>query len=148
MNQLDLSRTKHHIHQGRKMGLFNLLNSKIEKKVNTPGALAEKIALQYLLTKNLTKVTTNYYCRYGEIDIIMQDKAELVFIEVLYRKNTSHGLAIETIDWRKLKKIKSTINHYMMTNNLGYIPCRIDVIGLQGSLRNPEINWIRNAASD
>ena len=114
------------------------------KTKRNSGNFAEKIALKYLKSKGLKKIQSNYYCRYGEIDIIMQDEKELVFVEVRYRENDSHGHAMETINHQKLKKIIATSKHYMMTNNLGYIPCRIDVVGLHGDLNKPSINWIRN----
>jgi len=37
------------------------------------GNLNEKHALDYLLSRGLTLVTTNYHSRYGEIDLIMLD---------------------------------------------------------------------------
>ena len=108
------------------------------------GAIAEQIASQFLIKKKLQLIEKNYHCRQGEIDLIMQDKNVLVFIEVRYRKQTKHGSAIETIQHHKLKRIQTAINHYIMTNNLGYIPCRIDVVGLHGNLQQPDINWIKN----
>ncbi len=112
------------------------------------GALAEHIASQFLLKNKLQLIEKNYHCRQGEIDLIMQDKHELVFVEVRYRKHSKHGNAAETIQHHKLKRIQTAINHYIMTNNLGYIPCRIDVIGLHGNLQQPDINWVKNIIID
>lgn len=117
----------------------------ILKTSNNTGKQAEKIACRFLKKQSLQLIHKNYYCRYGEIDLIMKDNDTLVFIEVRYRHSNSYGNAIDTIDARKLSKIKKTIDHYLMTNKLGYFPCRIDVIGLQGNLQSPDIQWIRNA---
>lgn len=118
------------------------------KSTASIGAHAEHIASQFLLKNKLQLIEKNYHCRQGEIDLIMQDKHELVFVEVRYRKLRKHGNAIETIQHHKLKRIQTAINHYIMTNNLGYIPCRIDVIGLHGNLQQPDINWVKNIIID
>jgi len=111
----------------------------INKKQNS-GTQAEKIACDFLKQQNLELIEKNYHCRYGEIDLIMKEGSQLVFIEVRFRKNTSHGSALDTVDNRKLNKIKKTSQHYLMTNNLGYISCQID----DGNLAKPEIKWVRN----
>ena len=50
-------------------------------------------------------IESNFYTRYGEIDLIFTDEDEkiLVFVEVRYRKNTEFGEPLETIDRRKLE---------------------------------------------
>ncbi len=125
-----------------------LIQSYSPESTSSIGATAEKIACQFLVKNKLQLIAKNYHCRQGEIDLIMQDKHELVFVEVRYRKHIQHGNAIETIQHHKLKRIQTAINHYIMTNNLGYIPCRIDVIGLHGNLQQPDINWIKNIIID
>ena len=62
------------------------------------GTIAENKARQYLEKHGLKFVEKNYRCRNGEIDLVMQDKNELVFVEVRYRKNDSYGSALDTID--------------------------------------------------
>lgn len=121
-------------------------NSQLD--TNSIGAKAEEIASQYLIKNKLRLIEKNYFCRQGEIDLIMQDKDELVFVEVRYRKHARHGNAIESIQRHKLQRIQTAIHHYIMTNNLGYIPCRIDVVGLHGNLQRPDINWIKNIIID
>jgi len=85
----------------------------------------------------------NYRCRNGEIDLIMQDKDQLVFVEVRYRKCEKFRTAIETVDQSKINKLISTAQHYISRNQLG-IPSRFDVVGFDASLKP---NWISNAFS-
>ncbi len=49
------------------------------------GAKAEKAAENYLQQQGLRRLAQNYQCRFGEIDLIMQDGDTLVFIEVRCR---------------------------------------------------------------
>ncbi len=112
------------------------------------GNTAEVIALQYLSKCNLQLVEKNYLTKLGEIDIIMLDKNnnELVFVEVRYRKNTNFGSATDTIGSDKQTKITKTAQYYLQSRRqYRDFTCRFDVIGIEYSLKNPKINWIKNA---
>lgn len=50
------------------------------------GEYTESLACRYLKNKGLKLVEKNFNCRVGEIDLIMQDDNNLVFIEVRYRR--------------------------------------------------------------
>ena len=68
------------------------------------GFNAEQVALEFLLAKGLKLLAQNYHCRFGEIDLIMQDGAYLVFVEVRKRTNTRFGSAAESITPQKTTK--------------------------------------------
>ena len=114
-------------------------------KTGTPGRTAENLALDYLLQQGLKLIERNYYCRFGEIDLIMQDCTEIAFIEVRFRAYDRYGSAIESVSKIKQNKLITTASHYLMTKKLGDTACRFDVVGLSGMLKEPNINWIRNA---
>ena len=105
------------------------------------GQLAENKACKYLEKQGLTLVERNYRCHNGEIDLIMQDKNQIVFVEVRYRKNDAYGTAIDTVDRHKMKKLVSTANFYLTCNQLD-APARFDIVGFDASF-NPK--WISNA---
>jgi putative endonuclease len=111
------------------------------------GYISEQSARDYLVKEGLTWVTSNYRCRWGEIDIIMKDATHLIFVEVRARVSAEFGGAIESITLSKQRKIIKTATHYMVKNKL-YDQCcaRFDVISLQGTA--PQLNWIKNAFSD
>ena len=46
------------------------------------GKTAEDQACDYLQRKGLRLIEKNYTCRLGEIDLIMEDKHHIVFVEV------------------------------------------------------------------
>lgn len=108
------------------------------------GYAAENQARQYLTQQGLVWVTSNYRCRWGELDLIMKDKDFLVFIEVRSRVSNEYGGALASINLHKKKKIIKTASHYLVTNNL-WDKClvRFDVISLQGELKTME--WIKDA---
>ena len=112
------------------------------------GLALEKAAAAYLERRGLTVLEHNFHCRFGEIDLICRQATELVFVEVRYRKHHSHGLAEETITPSKQKKILTTVEHYLSENPwAALLPCRIDVVAINGYLANLNFAWIQNAIS-
>ena len=65
----------------------------------------EKVALEHLLSRGLIRITENFRCRMGEIDLVMQDRDCLVFVEVRYRKSNRFATAALTVDSLKQRKL-------------------------------------------
>lgn len=89
-------------------------------------------------------MTRNYLCKMGEIDIIMQDRQTLVFVEVRYRKRSSFGSASESVTRSKQQKLIRAAQHYLSRHNQHHRPCRFDVLAINGQADQP-IEWIPNA---
>lgn len=104
------------------------------------GAQAEDLACRYLLKQGLTLVTRNYRCRTGEIDLVMRDGEEWVFVEVKYRKSNTYGHASEFLDRHKRRKLESAVLYFLQQHDLNpaHSPHRIDLVAIQGQ----EIQWI------
>ncbi|WP_077216796.1 YraN family protein [Piscirickettsia litoralis] len=108
--------------------------------MRTKGFNAERQALNYLKRQGLTLISQNYSSRFGEIDLIMQGKAEIIFIEVRYRKNNNFGSPAATVNFKKQQRIIKTAYSYL--NSLPFTPpCRFDVIAITAS----ELEWIQDA---
>ena len=116
---------------------------------NNAGLAAEKLAATFLANHGLKLVTQNYHCRFGEIDLIMQDAKTLVFVEVKLRTSRQFGGAAASITPQKQQKIILTAQHYLQTQNLADVSCRFDAVLMQGTHLKPsdlqQIEWIRNA---
>lgn len=108
-----------------------------------PGALAEQLAAQYLQQQGLKLLQTNYSCRFGEIDLILQDGNTRVFVEVRLRSSAAFGGAAASIDARKQAKLVRTAQHYL-SGFRQLPPCRFDAILMQ-SIDTSNIEWIKNA---
>lgn len=107
------------------------------------GAQAEQWAAQYLLQQGLKPVAKNYRGRFGEIDLIMQDGATLVFIEVRLRRNADFGGAAASIDARKQQRVIRTAQQYL-ANLERTPPCRFDAVLMDDVLGN-NLQWLKNA---
>ena len=106
----------------------------------------KNIAQTFLSRHKFQFVENNYYCRQGEIDLIMLDQQDLVFIEVRHRNNPGFMQTIESIDYKKQQKIITTSQYFLLNNqHLKHYNIRFDVVIINQTLNQPEINWIKNA---
>ena len=101
----------------------------------------EKKACEFLIKQGLGIIDRNFYSKFGEVDIIADDKGTIVFIEVKYRKNDHFGRPEESVNKKKIKKIKDTAFMYLQINNLYKRNIRFDVVSILGE----EITWLRAA---
>lgn len=109
---------------------------------NSVGVQYEQQALAFLKAQGLLLVCQNFYCRFGEIDLIMSDDDTLVFIEVRYRKNQDYGGATASVTLQKQKKLIKTAKHYLsQLDNEPY--CRFDVVAISEKTTQPQ--WIQDA---
>lgn len=117
--------------------------------INNAGVAAEQLAATFLMQHGLKLITQNYHCRFGEIDLVMQDGKTLVFVEVKLRSSNQFGGAAASITPQKQQKMILTAQHYLQTQKLGDVACRFDVILMQSAnlaaTDLKHIEWIRNA---
>lgn len=97
------------------------------------GTLYEKKAAEYLIEKGYKILEYNYYCHYGEIDLIAKSPDDfIVFIEVKARKNRHYGNALEALSPAKCEKIRRTSKYYIYEKQLPWDSnYRYDVIAFQ-----------------
>ncbi len=115
---------------------------KVLRNTQHIGSQGEDRAYQYLFKQGLRLRCRNYRCKVGEIDLIMRDKLELVFVEVRYRKPSEFASGLESVTYRKQQKIIKAAWHYLMTYKISRAPCRFDVVAVEGE---QEIVWVKDA---
>lgn len=102
----------------------------------------EELGLRFLLDQGLVFIARNYRCKWGELDLLMEEGGTLIVVEVRYRKNDVFGSALESVTSKKQARIVATTKHYIMTHNINQ-PIRFDVLAITGDDTRP--NWIQNA---
>ncbi len=108
------------------------------------GKTFEQLACDYLKKHGLRLCAENFQCRYGEIDLIMYDRDTLCFIEVRFRQ--AQGLAAESVDEYKQRKIINTAECYRQQHNLfDDLACRFDVVAVDNQHDRPKITWLKSA---
>ncbi len=112
------------------------------------GNQSEKRVETWLHRQGLRTVERNYHCRQGEIDLIMRaPDGTLVFVEVRYRGNDSHGGALASVDRHKQQRLINTARHYLASHADAITgSCRFDVVAVEPKQRDQDgIEWITNA---
>lgn len=94
------------------------------------GDYGEALATRFLEQKGYNIITTNWHCRYGEIDIVAQYADVWAFIEVKTRRSATSKNALEAITPQKQDKFIKAVQMYCSENDLDDITWRIDAIAV------------------
>ena len=112
------------------------------------GAWGEAIAAEYLRKKHYRIIANGFHSRFGEIDLIAQNRKFLVFVEVKLRKSANFAKAREYVDAKKQDKLRITASLYLSQNPTNLQP-RFDVIEIYApdgtATKNPVINHLEGA---
>ena len=118
------------------------------ERSNLLGAWGEATAAEYLRKKRYEVVAAGYRCRFGEIDLIVENKQYLVFVEVKLRKSDKFANAFEYVDKRKQERLRKTAEIYLSQNETALQP-RFDVVEIyapEGTATvKPEIYHLEDA---
>lgn len=109
------------------------------------GRAGEALARRYLEQQGLILVERNFRCRRGELDLIMRDGDQLVFVEVRSRRNRGFGTAAETITKTKQNSLIRAAMYYLQLRRWRSISCRFDVIAITLDPNKNIVEWIKNA---
>jgi len=96
------------------------------------GAAAERIAADYLSAHGLDHLGANWRRRFGEIDLVMRERASgtIVFVEVRYRTHAAYGGALESVDRRKRARLRNAALAWLQRHADPDDPARIDVVAV------------------
>lgn len=109
------------------------------------GRWAEDAAAAYLTGQGLRLRERNFRCRLGEIDLIMTDGAQLVFVEVRYRRSGRYGAGFETVTRAKRRRLMAAARAYLARHRGADAFCRFDVVSVAKPNYAAEFVWIRDA---
>lgn len=107
------------------------------------GSLAEAQALDYLRTQGLRLVGANVRLRCGELDLIMADGRQCVFVEVRQRRSDRYGGAAASVTPVKQARLRAAAQAWLQ-HRLGAAPwpaVRFDVVAIEGD----RLHWLRDA---
>lgn len=110
------------------------------------GAAWESVAEAHLRTSGLRTLARNFFCRLGEIDLVMADRDCTVFVEVRFRRHSAHGDGAASVGAAKRTKLLRAAQVWLLAHpRRAAQPCRFDVVGCSGTPQQPQFDWIRNA---
>ncbi len=93
------------------------------------GSRGENIAERYLVRRGLTLLDRNWRCPQGEIDLVLRDGDEVVFVEVKTRSSVAFGHPLEAITAAKLARLRRLAGAWCEANP-GTARIRIDAVAV------------------
>jgi putative endonuclease len=112
----------------------------------TTGKQGEDIAVQELQRRGYAILARRYRTRFGEIDIIAQERGAIVFVEVKARRSSRFGTAAEAISFWKRRRIAAMALDYLAWTGRSNAPCRFDVVAIDGiGTARQDVRVIANA---
>lgn len=120
------------------------------------GKWGEEAALKHLTGLGYVLLARNFRTRSGELDLVAQDKDEVVFVEVRTKQKTDFGHPFETINLQKQQQVIRVARQFLARGPLPAdlavrrqeLFCRFDVVGVTvGCDGEPVIEHLKNAFS-
>lgn len=105
------------------------------------GRRAEALARSFLESRGYVFRAANAATRAGEVDLVMEDRGALVFVEVRERSSDRFGAAAETVTAAKQRRVAQAALAYLKDNHLVGRPLRFDVV----AVRNGACEHLPNA---
>jgi putative endonuclease len=110
------------------------------------GDAGEDRALELLQAAGCRLLGRQLRCPLGELDLVMRDGAELVFVEVRTRSSTRFGSAAESIGVSKQRRLMRAARWWLRALTRAHFdgkipPCRFDVVTIDAST----LFWHRDA---
>jgi putative endonuclease len=107
------------------------------------GHAAEQRALDYLTARGLRLLERNYRVRLGELDLVMADGSDVVFVEVRQRAGDAYGGAAASVTPAKQARVRRAAQSFLAERcGRGRWPAmRFDVVAIEGE----RLRWIRGA---
>lgn len=94
------------------------------------GRRGEDLACEFLVAAGFTICERNFRTKFGEIDVIASQKAEVtVFVEVKTRTSSSFGTPAEAFDRRKRLRFERAVRCYL-ADHPDIREWRIDFLGI------------------
>jgi len=109
------------------------------------GRQGEQVAEEFLRAQGYTILARNYRVALGEIDLIVQDRQTLVFVEVRTHSGAIFGDPLASVNVRKQRQIAKAALQYLIRNGLMEREARFDVVGIRWEDEQARLTHIKSA---
>ena len=113
-------------------------------RIKNRGQYGEELACKYLLSKKYSIVSTNYYYKNYEIDIIAKKEELYIAVEVKLRSAPFIVNPFDAVGKFKQAKIIQVMNRYVQTNTINK-EVRFDIISIVLYKGSYKIEHLKNA---
>lgn len=109
------------------------------------GRRGEDLAASHVRELGWEILERNYRTRFGEIDLVCQDRGTIIFVEVKTRASSDVARPDQSVTQRKQAKLRRLVEEYLVRHNLESRDVRFDVLGVILKGRRPEFDHIVGA---
>ncbi len=109
------------------------------------GVDGETMACEELERLGYAIIERRYRTRFGEIDVIANDRGTVVFVEVKTKTDCSFSDPVESVTKQKQRRLVSMAEQYAAYHALDRTPCRFDVVAVDVSVVPPKITVYKDA---
>ena len=106
----------------------------------TLGRLGEWLALLWLLLHGYRVRSRNWRGAGGELDLVVERRGEIVFVEVKTRSGINYGGPLGAVDRHKRETLARAASAYLGRHDLWRRPCRFDVVAIQRKPKPPYLS--------
>ncbi len=103
------------------------------------------MAERFYRQRGCTILEKNFIYKHGEIDLIVKDNDELVFVEVKTRRGTKFGTPEESVTPLKQHLLRRTAEGYIWLHHLERTSCRFDVLAVTTTGGEASTTYFPNA---
>lgn len=108
------------------------------------GKAGEEYACEKLLSKGYTLLGKNYRWNRAEVDLVMKDRDQIVFVEVKTRNTSAFGEPYEAVSRSKQKQLIKAANAFILEHNV-FEEARFDVVSIVWNSYGVQMEHIEDA---
>ena len=109
------------------------------------GLDGEESARKHLERLGYRILALRFRSRLGEIDIVAEDGATIVFVEVKTRRSAEQGSPEESVTAAKQRRIVRMAETFLLARGLHGRDCRFDVVAVDASAGRFEVRHLPDA---
>ena len=94
------------------------------------GRRAEDAAVGFLKRRGFRIIERNFFCRYGEIDIVAKSGSDLVVVEVRSATSPSFVDPLESIGSAKMGRLRKVAQAWLRAREISDYNLRFDVVAV------------------
>jgi putative endonuclease len=96
------------------------------------GIAAEEAVADHLAAHGWRVLARRWRCRFGELDLACIDtESVLVGVEVRARRSSRAGSPVESIDRRRLHRLRSALVDFATTHEISFQALRVDLAAVE-----------------
>jgi putative endonuclease len=101
------------------------------------GAYGERVAVRYLTERGMVLLDRNWRCRSGELDAVLRDGDDIVFVEVKTRRSGRFGTPAEALVPAKVVRLRQAAAQWLAQSGVRPREVRFDVVSVLPQAAGP-----------